>query len=69
MKRFALNLIRFYQMAISANRPPSCRFVPSCSQYGYEAIEKHGVAKGSWLIARRICRCHPLGEGGVDLVP
>ena len=69
MKRFALNLIRFYQMAISANTPPSCRFVPSCSQYGYEAIEKYGVAKGSWLIVRRICRCHPLGEGGVDLVP
>lgn len=69
MKRFALNLIRFYQMAISANTPPSCRFVPSCSQYGYEAIEKYGVAKGSWLIVRRLCRCHPLGEGGVDPVP
>jgi len=69
MKRFALSLIRFYQVAISANTPPSCRFVPSCSQYGHEAIEKYGVAKGGWLIAKRICRCHPLGEGGVDPVP
>jgi len=69
MRWLALNLIRFYQMAISANRPPSCRFVPSCSQYGYEAIEKYGVVKGTWLIAGRICRCHPLCKGGVDPVP
>ena len=49
--------------------PKSCRFVPSCSQYGYEAVEKYGVVKGGWLIAWRICRCHPLGKGGVDPVP
>ncbi|MGB3128635.1 MAG: membrane protein insertion efficiency factor YidD [Dehalococcoidia bacterium] len=69
MKRFALSLIRLYQLAISVNTPKSCRFVPSCSQYGYEAVEKYGVVKGGWLIAWRICRCHPLGKGGVDPVP
>jgi len=69
MKRLALGLIRFYQTAISPNRLPSCRYTPSCSQYGYEAIEKYGVVKGGWLTAKRICRCHPLAKGGVDLVP
>jgi putative membrane protein insertion efficiency factor len=69
VKRFALSLIRLYQLAISVNTPKSCRFVPSCSQYGYEAVEKYGVVKGGWLIAGRICRCHPLGKGGVDPVP
>ena len=69
MKRLILGLIRFYQTAISANTPPSCRFVPTCSQYGYDAIERYGVVKGGWLTAKRLCRCHPLGEGGVDLVP
>ncbi|MBM3157580.1 MAG: membrane protein insertion efficiency factor YidD [Chloroflexi bacterium] len=69
MKQFALKLIRFYQLAISPGRPTACRFVPSCSQYGYEAIEKHGMVKGGWLVARRLCRCHPLVKGGVDPVP
>ena len=69
MKRFALKLVRFYQLAISPGRPPACRFVPSCSQYGHEAIEKYGVFKGGWLVAKRLCRCHPLAKGGVDLVP
>ena len=69
MKRLALSLIRVYQTAVSPGRLRSCRFVPSCSQYGYEAIEKHGVIKGGWLTAGRIGRCHPLGKGGVDPVP
>ncbi|HUV52581.1 MAG TPA: membrane protein insertion efficiency factor YidD [Dehalococcoidia bacterium] len=69
MKRFALKLISFYQRAISPGRPPACRFVPSCSQYGYEAIEKYGVFRGGLLVAKRLCRCHPLAKGGVDLVP
>ena len=69
MKRLALGLIRFYQTAISPNKPALCRYVPSCSQYGYEAIEKYGIAKGGWLVTKRICRCHPLAKGGVDLVP
>ena len=69
MKRLALVLIRFYQIAISPTKAPSCRYVPSCSQYGYEAIEKYGIVKGGWLAAKRFCRCHPLAKGGVDLVP
>jgi len=69
MKRFALSLIRFYQMAISPHMLTSCRYVPSCSQYGYEAIGKYGVVRGGWLTAKRICGCHPLAKGGVDLVP
>ena len=69
MKRLALGLIRFYQTAIYPNKPVLCRYVPSCSQYGYEAIERYGIAKGGWLVAKRICRCHPLAKGGVDLVP
>jgi hypothetical protein len=69
VKRLALSLVRLYQTGVSPSRLHSCRFVPSCSQYGYEAIEKHGVMKGGWLTAGRICRCHPLGKGGVDPVP
>ncbi|HEY49404.1 MAG TPA: membrane protein insertion efficiency factor YidD [Dehalococcoidia bacterium] len=69
MKRLALIFIRFYQVAISPNTPSSCRFVPSCSHYGYEAIDKYGVVKGGWLTAKRICRCHPLNRGGFDPVP
>ncbi|MBE0480473.1 MAG: membrane protein insertion efficiency factor YidD [Dehalococcoidia bacterium] len=68
LKRIALFLIRFYQQAISPTRLTACRFVPSCSQYGYEAIEKYGLLKGGWLTAKRIGRCHPLNEGGLDPV-
>jgi len=69
VKRIALGLIRFYQAAISPTMPTLCRFSPSCSQYGYEAVEKHGLVKGVWLTAGRICRCHPLSKGGFDPVP
>lgn len=69
MKRIALGLIRFYQVAVSPNTPTMCRFAPSCSHYGYEAVEKYGVLRGVWLTAGRICRCHPLSKGGVDPVP
>lgn len=61
--------IRFYQYTISPLTPPSCRFVPTCSQYGIEAIRKHGALKGSWLTVKRICRCHPWGGSGYDPVP
>ena len=61
-------LIRLYQNTISRALPPSCRFTPSCSQYTYEAIEKYGVLKGSWLGVKRISRCHPLNPGGHDPV-
>jgi putative membrane protein insertion efficiency factor len=62
-------LIRVYQLALSPLLGPSCRFYPSCSQYGLEAIEAHGALRGSWLTARRICRCHPFHPGGFDPVP
>lgn len=61
--------IRFYQTAISPLTPPSCRFVPTCSEYAKEAIIKHGPAKGLWLALRRLLRCHPWGGSGYDPVP
>ena len=69
MKRIAIGLIRFYQLAISPFTPPSCRYVPTCSQYGYEAITKHGLIKGGLLTAKRLLRCHPFSKGGIDPVP
>jgi putative membrane protein insertion efficiency factor len=69
MKRIALALIRFYQKAVSPTLPPTCRFVPSCSDYTYGAIEKYGVWKGGWLGLRRLVRCHPFSPGGYDPVP
>jgi len=62
-------LIRGYQLAISPLLGPRCRFYPSCSHYAIEAIETHGAARGVWLTAKRISRCHPWHEGGFDPVP
>jgi putative membrane protein insertion efficiency factor len=62
-------LVRGYQLAISPMLPPSCRFHPTCSEYALEALRRHGAAKGSWLAARRVCRCHPWHPGGHDPVP
>jgi putative membrane protein insertion efficiency factor len=65
---FLIAFIRLYQI-VSSPFPPSCRFVPSCSQYAIEAIEKHGALKGLYLSVRRILRCHPWNPGGYDPVP
>jgi putative membrane protein insertion efficiency factor len=65
-----LALIRFYQLTFSRLLPVNtCRFTPSCSQYGYEAIEKYGIFKGGWLAFVRILRCQPFCPGGYDPVP
>ena len=69
MKYLLLGLIRIYQMRLSKVLPPSCRFYPSCSHYGYEAIERYGAIRGGWLAVKRIARCHPLNPGGYDPVP
>ena len=61
--------IRFYQHFVSPYTPPSCRFVPTCSQYALEALRKHGPVKGLYLAVRRILRCHPWGGSGYDPVP
>jgi uncharacterized protein len=61
--------IRAYQMSLSPLLGPRCRFHPSCSHYALEAIERHGAARGGWLAAKRIARCHPLNPGGYDPVP
>ena len=59
MKRILIGLIRFYQKAISHMRPPCCRFIPTCSAYAVEAVEKYGAWKGGWLALRRVLRCNP----------
>jgi hypothetical protein len=62
-------LIRFYQYAISPFLPNACRFTPTCSQYGVEALTKHGVFKGTYLTVRRFLRCNPWGGHGHDPIP
>ncbi|MBL4794884.1 MAG: membrane protein insertion efficiency factor YidD [Pseudomonadales bacterium] len=64
-----IGLVRFYRYFISPLSKPSCRFYPTCSSYALEAIEVHGGFKGGALALRRISKCHPFHEGGVDLVP
>ena len=70
MKQFILKLILLYQRGISPNKPPCCRFRPTCSAYAYEAIHKYGAIKGSWLALRRLLRCNPFYKGSFyDPVP
>jgi putative membrane protein insertion efficiency factor len=69
LARAMIAAIRFYRKGISPLKPPVCRFTPTCSQYGLEAIERYGAARGSWLLVRRLARCHPFGKSGYDPVP
>lgn len=69
IKRVLMSLIRFYQKTISPYRPPTCRFLPTCSSYGLEAINRFGALKGGFLTIKRISKCHPFHKGGIDLVP
>lgn len=70
MKRLLLWLIHFYQRHISPAFPPRCRFIPTCSEYAVQAVEKYGACKGGFLALRRILRCHPFYKGDhYDPVP
>ena len=69
MSMLALQAIRAYQRYVSHRLPPACRFEPTCSHYGYEAIERHGLARGGWLMLRRLVRCHPFRAMDYDPVP
>lgn len=68
MSRLLLASIRCYQAAVSPYLPSRCRYIPSCSRYGYEAIRQHGALKGVWLTLKRLGRCHPFGGKGYDPV-
>ena len=69
MKKLLIWLVMFYRRNISPRRKPCCRYIPTCSQYALEAIEKYGALKGGWLAFRRILRCNPFHKGGYDPVP
>ena len=69
MKKFVISAIRFYQREISPLSPPRCRYIPTCSQYALEAVEKYGAIKGIFLATKRILRCNPFHKGGYDPVP
>ena len=69
LSKFLIGLIRIYQKFISPLKPPTCRFYPTCSHYGLEAVKRFGPLKGSWLTIKRLLKCHPFHPGGIDPVP
>ena len=70
MKYIILAAIRLYQLTLARTLPANtCRFYPSCSHYGYDAVAKHGAIKGSWMAVKRVVRCNPFNPGGYDPVP
>jgi len=69
MKHLLRAFIRFYQLLLSPWAGGTCRYLPTCSDYAMEAIERHGSLRGTWLALRRVMSCHPLGGSGFDPVP
>lgn len=69
LAKIMMKIIRFYQIVISPLKPPTCRFYPTCSHYGLEAVQRFGALKGGYLALKRILKCHPLHPGGLDYVP
>jgi putative membrane protein insertion efficiency factor len=69
MKKLALLLIKVYQVVISPLTGPACRFIPTCSEYAYQAISSYGFFRGGLLALKRVLRCHPFNPGGFDPVP
>ena len=69
MRATLILAVKGYRRFLSPLKPACCRFVPTCSEYALEALAKHGAAKGTWLSAKRVCRCHPFGGSGLDPVP
>ena len=67
--RVLIGIVQLYRFGFSPVMAPSCRYWPSCSEYAIEALRSHGAARGSWLTAKRLCRCHPWSAGGIDEVP
>jgi putative membrane protein insertion efficiency factor len=68
LARILVRVVRLYQLA-RGSRPSPCRYLPTCSEFAAEAIERHGAGRGAWLALRRVLRCHPWGGRGVDPVP
>ena len=68
MRGLLVALLRFYKAAVSPLLPPSCRFVPTCSEYAMEAVQKYGALRWGWMGVRRLLRCHPFHPGGFDPV-
>lgn len=69
MKKIIIVLIKFYQSAISVHFPARCKYTPTCSEYGIQAVERFGALKGSLMTIYRILRCNPFSKGGYDPVP
>ncbi|MCB1927099.1 MAG: membrane protein insertion efficiency factor YidD [Rhodocyclaceae bacterium] len=69
MKTLLIGLLKAYRLAISPMLGRNCRYHPSCSEYAIEAVQRHGVLRGSWLAIKRVGRCHPFSRGGYDPVP
>ena len=69
MRTLLIFFVQLYRWFVSPLLGQNCRFHPSCSSYALEALEHHGAVQGSWLAARRVCRCHPWNPGGYDPVP